>query len=183
MISVIIPCWGEYDKFLPECLESIAKQTYNDYEVIIPKGDDLPTARNNGIKDAKGEWVIPLDVDDTIDSTLFEKTVGKGDIIAFGHRDIRGDHFPDKDLSLENFLKGNRIIACTVFKKKVWEDIGGYDESLKEGYEDWDFWIRALKFGYAITVIPEVLYTQRTHEGSMITKVDHEKTKNIILRK
>ena len=35
MVSIIIPIWGEYKKYLNECLESIKAQTYKDYEVIV----------------------------------------------------------------------------------------------------------------------------------------------------
>jgi GT2 family glycosyltransferase len=165
-------------------MESIKIQTYQDYEIIIPEGTDLPTARNNGIRQAKGDWIFPLDVDDTIDIHLFEKTIGRGDIVATGHKEGNAEYYPE-DVSLDAFMEGNRIVACTVFKKKVWEDIGGYDESMKDGYEDWDFWLRALKAGYKITVIQEPLFIQTLHSDSMIhkTKQKHEELKKYILSK
>lgn len=184
MISVVIPCWGDYYKYLPQCLVSIEKQTYKNYEIIISSESDLPTARNRGIEKAVGEWIFPMDVDDGIDPRLFEMVVGVGDIVATGHKENGVEHYPT-DVSLEAFLDGNRIVACTLFKKKVWEDIGGYDENMKDGYEDWDFWIRALRAGYNISVVREPLFTYTRHNDSMIhkTKQKHDEIRSYIMSK
>ena len=87
-VSIIIPIWGTaYNEFLPACLESVKKQTFKDYEIIVVDTEtDLPTARNVGIKKAKGEWILCLDADDMIDPTFLEKTIGKDDIVSVGQQ-------------------------------------------------------------------------------------------------
>ena len=90
-VSVIIPCYnlGEY---IDEAVESVINQTYQDLEIIIvndgstdeltnhllsgytrPKTRVLITphqgvaaARNTGIKESQGEYILPLDADDKI---------------------------------------------------------------------------------------------------------------------
>ena len=52
----------------------------------------------------------------------------------------------------------------------MWEDLGGYDENMKLGYEDWDFWIRASFKDYKFSVLPFALFNYRKTEGSMVTK-------------
>jgi glycosyltransferase involved in cell wall biosynthesis len=91
-ISVIVPVYN-VEKYLPKCIESLLTQTYEDFELILvvdegpdhsseicdeyaakdkrikvlhrPKGD-LPGARNDGIEQAKGEYIMCVDADDFI---------------------------------------------------------------------------------------------------------------------
>lgn len=103
MISIIIPIYNTQD-YIIECLESVKKQTYKNFEAIIVNDgstDDserlisefisdnrldnfhlickenggLCSARNEGLKHAKGEWIVFLDSDDWIESTLFENLI------------------------------------------------------------------------------------------------------------
>lgn len=100
-VSIIIPVFNT-EKFLEECLLSIQKQTFSDYEVICIddgssdnslylleslRGNDIRIkvlnqmncgaglARNLGLQTAKGKYVIFLDSDDCFDSRLIEKMV------------------------------------------------------------------------------------------------------------
>ena len=45
--------------------------------------------------------------------------------------------------------------------------MGGYDESMREGCEDWDFWLRLVEAGWQGTIIPEVLFYYRRRADSM----------------
>jgi glycosyltransferase involved in cell wall biosynthesis len=91
-ISVIIPTLNE-EAYLPKLLESLAKQTVNDFEVIVSDGPSkdktrvvaksfadqlpaftlvtnqhagLPVQRNDGAKKARGEWFIFIDADSVL---------------------------------------------------------------------------------------------------------------------
>ena len=187
-VSIIIPVWGDYFKYLPKCLDSIQAQTYDNYEIIIVENNtDLPSARNVGVKRAKGEYILPLDVDDWIKPDYLEKTVGKGDIVIT-HVELphSKNHCFGWEIKPEAFVIRNQLIACSLFKKEVWEKIGGYDESMVDGYEDWDFWWRASNAGYKFTVIHEPLYYYNWREkGSMLenTNKKADKIKQYLINK
>lgn len=98
-ISIIIPVYNVY-KWLDECMESIVNQTFSDFEVIlindgstdgsdvkcekwkglderirvISKRNEGPSiARNCGIQNAKGEYLVFIDADDWVAPTYLEK--------------------------------------------------------------------------------------------------------------
>lgn len=101
MISIIIPCYNS-ETFVGRALDSVLKQTYKDWEIILVNNNSTdgtqavldafqakypekvrvfnetkkgaPAARNKGLQEAKGEWVQFLDADDEI---LPEKLAGQ----------------------------------------------------------------------------------------------------------
>ena len=66
-VSVIIPSFDGYRKgYLPKLLHSLSEQSFQDFEVIVMKGDNRQgRAINNGVRKSKGDIIIILD-DDTI---------------------------------------------------------------------------------------------------------------------
>lgn len=61
------------------------------------------------------------------------------------------------------------MIYCTgLFKKKDWILVGGYDENLKEGLEDWEFWIHILKTGGTVVKLKDCFFYYRLKDSSMI---------------
>ena len=96
MISIVIPAYNE-EMFLPRLLESIRKQTFKDYEVIVADNDStdntvqaainggarvvrggLPAAaRNRGAEAAGGEYLLFLDADTVLPDGFLEKLFKK----------------------------------------------------------------------------------------------------------
>lgn len=133
----------------------------------------LSAARNTGIKAAKGDWILCLDADDTIEPEFIDLTVGIDDIVATFQKEFGASNGPlqwEDHPKHNDFLVNNQIPAGCLFKKEIWEKIGGYDEEMKSGYEDWDFWLRATKEGYSITTVQLYLFNYRVHGDSMIFK-------------
>lgn len=99
-ISIIIPVFNA-EKYLSECIESILKQTYKEFEVILiddgstdqslnilkkyqkkdyririihQENKGVGVARNNGIDNAKGEFIIFVDADDVLpENSLYDR--------------------------------------------------------------------------------------------------------------
>lgn len=175
-ISIIVPCYNQA-QYLDECLQSVLDQTYTDWECIIindgsPDNTEevakrwvekdkrfhylykdnggVSAARNYGIANASGKWILPLDGDDKIGNeylSLAEKQFNNEyDIIYckavfFGEIDKEWD-LPPYDFS--EILIKNPFFCSSIFQKKQWSEIGGFDENLTEGFEDWEFWINLL---------------------------------------
>jgi len=100
-VSVILPCYNS-EKYLRQCLDSILNQTLKDMEVIcVDDGSSDSTleilrgyaqadarvrvltqpnggagaARNNGLRQARGEYLSFLDADDFFEPTMLEEAV------------------------------------------------------------------------------------------------------------
>ena len=113
MISIVIPVYNSA-KYLNDCIESIRRQKYNDWEcILIDDGSSdgssricdewaevdkrfkafhqpnsgVSTARNNGIKYVSGEYITFIDSDDWIDDNYLSTLIANGgecDLIVSG---------------------------------------------------------------------------------------------------
>ena len=137
----------------------------------------LSGARNFGIGKSAGEYILTLDDDDKwhadfIDAALviFEEKKQAGVVTAwlkeFGHsnRIVKTEGGGEK-----NFLVENNS-AHAMFKKEHWEKVGGYDERMKTGYEDWDFWLRITAMGHQVEVVEQPFFLYRVHRGLSLYK-------------
>lgn len=140
--------------------------------VVTQKNQGSSVARNNGIKLAKVPYILVLDGDDTVDPSFLEKAIAIlennssiGAVSSYcnlfiNKNQIIGQHLP-KGGSIANFLFDNNSVSFALIRKKCWDEIGGYDEQMKNGFEDWEFWISMTKKGWNIYVIPEFLFNYR----------------------
>jgi glycosyltransferase involved in cell wall biosynthesis len=135
----------------------------------------LAASRNRAIRGARSEVILPLDADDRLDSEFLEKTLPLlesspqigwvyTDCVLFGAQDGFLE-FPDYDLTM--LLAHDICLAPSLFRKKDWERLGGYDESFRIGQEDWDFWISMAQTGLRGAHVPRRLYYYRQHSASM----------------
>lgn len=212
-ISIIIPCFN-HGQYLLEALQSVERcnnkdlfeiiiindgstdghtiqvlkdvESNKDYRVIHQPNQGLGAARNNAIRQARGEYILPLDSDNRLRPAYITKSITildnnpsvaivYGNAWRFGDEELLWNIGPfDQQL----LMVGNYIDACAVFRKKMWEDLGGYDDKMPVmGVEDWDFWLRASFKGYMFHYIPEVLFDYRVMDNSMIRSLDKEKSK------
>lgn len=205
-VSVVIPCYKQA-RFLQEAVESVVGQTFGDWEVVVVNDGSpdntsavtreiiarhperrirllekanggLADARNAGIKEARGSYILPLDSDDRLHSEFLAKSVAvlEGepsvgiaytDIARFGAlKDVVA--LPDYDFT--KLLARNQLNCCSLFRREAWVAAGGYNPNMKLGYEDWDFWIACGEKGFFGKRIPDALFYYRVKDSSMFTK-------------
>ena len=97
-VSVIVPLYNA-EKYAKRCIESVLRQTYNNYELILiddgskdrtgeicdhyadidsrikvihKKNGGVSSARNKGLQEAQGEWITFLDADDWIEPNFLK---------------------------------------------------------------------------------------------------------------
>ena len=135
-------------------------------------------ARNKGISSSAGKYILPLDSDDKISKNYLEEAVKVLDSqkevkVVYGDGYFFGKANRNWDLGQYNFedLLYKNMVYCTgLFRKEDWKRIGGYDESLKEGLEDWEFWINLLKDGGKVTKLKHIQFYYRQKNTSLNTE-------------
>lgn len=206
-VSVVIPCYNQ-GQFVNDAVDSVLAQTFTDLEIVIVNDGStdeatnlllsgyeraktrvlhtpncgLGQARNNGIKAASGEYIMPLDADDRIGPTYVEKAVGVLDAhantgIVYCEAEFFGDRTGPWYLPPYNFpdiLLGNAIFATAMFRRSDWESGAGYCAELAV-WEDYDFWLSIIERGRDVYRIPEVLFFYRQHPASTIVRAPTER--------
>lgn len=145
-----------------------------------PKNKGLSGARNAGIAASRKGYILPLDADDRIDSQYVAKAVqvfqsdpSVGIVYSqgtlFGER--RGPwNLPKYTVGRELYM--NCIHCSALFAYEDWQKVGGYDESIRTLYEDWDFWLTLIGAGCKVRHIKERLFHYRIRGKSMSRGID-----------
>jgi len=168
----------------PDNTEYIAKQWCNKdhrFTYLYKENGGLCSARNAGISICKGEFVLPLDSDDILHQDYLIKLVPefeKDDSLAivscyreFFRIDKSKIFYRDrpKGNTYRDFMFENILMPSSLYKKKYWKEVGGYDESMKHGFEDWEFWLSITKKGHKFKIVEEFLFYYRKSKNSMLT--------------
>jgi glycosyltransferase involved in cell wall biosynthesis len=111
----------------------------------------LAAARNSGIGISRGYFILPLDSDDWLDPNALKTMVeiyneSLPNSIVFSDVKLEGDRIHIKTTYSNPFeqLFSNQLPYCMLFPKEFLVKIGGYDENMLYGLEDWDLNIRLL---------------------------------------
>lgn len=139
-------------------------------------------ARNRAIREAKGKYVLPLDSDDLIEPDYVARAVDvmeqRADVgIVYCHADRFGaveGPWALPDWHLDSMLIDNIIFVTSLFRREDWEAVGGFDEDLRRGAEDWDFWLRIIGLGREVVQFDEVLFHYRVQNVDKGTFVADE---------
>jgi glycosyltransferase involved in cell wall biosynthesis len=136
-------------------------------------------ARNTGIKAARADIVLALDCDDQLDPTFLEETeaamtTAPADVgLLFTHERLSGlrQGVESRYFKLFDQLFINRVPSCLMMRKEAWRKAGGYDDAMREGYEDWEFTIAVAAAGYRCLVIPKPLFTYRVSNDGLLLRM------------
>src|SRR5215218_5649179 len=185
-VSVVIPCYNQA-RFLGEAIRSVLCQGYTDLEIIVvddgsedgteevasgyakedprvrlirQENRGLSAARNRGLAEASGEYVVFLDSDDRLLAKALEVGVreleshpecafvsghyrpisAQGDVYAVPRQNrVDGDRY--LALLRDNYIS---MPASVMYKRWVFGEVGGFDGSV-DAAADWDFYLRVAR--------------------------------------
>ena len=80
---------------------------------------------------------------------------------------------------MATLLAANQLVVTSLFHREDFDRIGGFNENMKEGLEDWDFWISILKRGGKIKCATNAVFYYRILKKSRNTGVNGEKTSQL----
>ena len=174
-ISCIIPCFN-HQEYVATAIASALDQTIpceiifvndgstdNSLEIAksfqnkgvrivnqVNKG--LPSARNTGIMNATGDYILPLDSDDMLMEKAIEKIT---EVAEQTNADVISSSFKCFGLSqqeitlmenptIEDFKIANRVGYCSAIKREALLEVGGYSPRMWVGWEDYHLWFAHL---------------------------------------
>ncbi len=163
----------------------IAEHPARRIRLVQQANQGLGAARNSGIRASMGRYILPLDADDRLAPALLERCVALLDArpdlsIAFTDAQLFGvqsHRWNTGPFTLEAELQDNRIPYCSLYRRAVWDAVGGYDPTRRLSHEDWEFWLHALKRGFRGERIAEPLFQYRTAAASMVTACNAQRPK------
>ena len=201
LVSIVVPVYN-VKEYLPKCLESLARQSYEQIEIIIvndgssdgsgeicdefakkdtrakvfhKKNGGLSSARNYGIKKAKGKYICLVDSDDWVKKDFVAKMVEAvaqedADIVVCGYNDqvpeqrvVSGEEATVKLLTKQENME---IVAWNkMYRRSLFDDIS-YSEG--EKYEDTLTTYKLLSKAGKVAYVPESLYVYRERAGSIM---------------
>jgi GT2 family glycosyltransferase len=198
LVSVIIPVYNG-EKFLAQAINNVIAQNYHPLEIIVvddgstdetaqiaaqfkeviqyiyQENNGPATARNRGIKLAKGEVIAFLDVDDLWSENKLKIQVN----YLINHPDIALVQGLIQQRKITGFTEENKPIfvnvhepynyiniGSAIYRKSVFDHIGLFDERMKF-CEDVDWFFRAWENNISKFVLKEVTLFYQKHNHNM----------------
>ena len=219
MISIIVPVYN-VEEYLEECLESIQNQTYTNIEVIMindgstdgskeicerfcqqdnrfklvtQENQGLSAARNRGVKESVGQYIMFVDSDDVINTSVLEVLLPymKMDVDIVECRMTRNkeEFFLNKTSTIAfegnakkailNCIEIREVKFCPVtklYRREIVEKVPFLEGYI---YEDVFTGINYLKHIRKIVIVDYIGYYYRVRPNSTMTKSFNEKDLDI----
>ena len=219
MISVIVPVYN-VEEYLEECLESIKQQTFTDIEVILvndgstdgsreicerfcqkdsrfklinQENQRQSVARNRGVKESVGKFIMFVDSDDVINKNLLEVLLPymktEVDIVECRMTRKKEEFYLNKPSKIVfkgnakeailNYIEIKEVKFCPVtklYRREIVEKVPFLEGYI---YEDVFTGINYLKHMRKIVVVDYIGYYYRVRPNSTMTKSYTEKDLDI----
>ena len=153
--KIIIVDDGSTDEYSIQVLKDVEQKSDLPIPIMIyhQENGGVSAARNAGIKKAQSPMVLILDGDDKLEPGYIEEVsrllrdnpsmaAASSWMHTFGALD---SIVCPAGGNINPFLSRNCCPATHILRRDVFEQCGGYDESMRSGFEDWDFFLSMLE--------------------------------------
>lgn len=166
---------GSTDPFTVRRLDELCQ---GPVQLLRQENHGLAGARNSGVRRSTGDWIVPLDADDRLRPDALQsyaEAIAREPEVDVWYPDIQ--HF-GLDTSLwivERFnpwreLWANHLVCSSAIRRRIFDSGLCYDERMRLGYEDWEFYIRACcQAGFVARPLRKAVFYYRRWGYSMIS--------------
>lgn len=202
LVSIIMPVYNR-QSYIQKAITSVFSQTYNNWELLIvddgsedyspsiaenfvllsekvklilQEHKNLPSAKNNGIRNSSGDFITFLDSDDEYKPDHIELRVKyllnnpAVDLIHGGIQIIGDEFVPDKDNPDKLIHLSKCVIGATFFgRRKVFISSGGFKQDISYS-EDSEFFER-IKVSFKVLKVEFPTYVYHREISDSITNL------------
>lgn len=142
--------------------------------VICQENRGPGAARNRAFEASRGDYVLPLDADDRIAPEYVERAVALLEAhpqagACYCRAALFGEAEGEWKLpafSVGEMLIDNVVFVTALMRREAYAQVGGFDEGMREGLEDYDFFLSLLEAGWEIRQLTETLFFYRIKGAS-----------------
>ena len=221
--SVIVPVY-KVEEYLEKCVQSILAQTERDFELILvddgspdrcgalcdslaqtdsrirvihQENQGLGGARNTGIREARGDWLLLVDSDDWIEPKILEKAMeaglrGEADLVMFAFRTVdeqgrelgvfREDMPKERGITLQEHKEALLTAPCAwnkLYRRSFFQGTGlAYPPRV--WYEDLRTSSKLMAKAGRMVFLDEVGYNYLQRQGSIMKSANLERNQEIL---
>lgn len=221
--SVIVPVY-KVEEYLEKCVQSILAQTERDFELILvddgspdrcgalcdslaqtdsrirvihQENQGLGGARNTGIREARGDWLLLVDSDDWIEPKILEKAMEAGlreeaDLVMFAFRTVdeqgrelgvfREDMPKERGITLQEHKEALLTAPCAwnkLYRRSFFQGTGlAYPPRV--WYEDLRTSPKLMAKAGRMVFLDEVGYNYLQRQGSIMKSANLERNREIL---
>ena len=192
-LSVIIPIYN-YDQYLDEAIQSVLDQSVQPDEIIVvsdgaidnsvevakkypvkiieKENGGLSSARNAGVKASTSNFCMSFDSDDIMRKDCIKehlKLAKKDTIVTCGLMCFGSDNYTARpsQADLPTLLQRNVIYSNSLFPRDLCLQVGGFDEKMLKGLEDWMHWMECAAMGAKFVTSDYIGLLWRRHPQCM----------------
>jgi glycosyltransferase involved in cell wall biosynthesis len=191
--EIIVTNDGSIDEQTLSILNELASKNCM---VLHQQNKGPAAARNTAVKASAAPYLFFLDSDNRVRKNYIEKGIAvlEKDLaigVVYGKPYFFGEttkpRFITKAFDFNSLLFDNYIDTCSVIRRKVWDDVSGFDEASIVTLEDWEFWIRVALAGWKFYFIDEYLFDYRivnaSRSSSSVEEGKHEAMREYVFKK
>lgn len=156
-------------------LDSLEQRHAPLLQVLRGPNAGLPAARNRGAFAARTTFLAFIDADDRMEGPFLERATHilerhANVALVYSWVQYTGASrkvFPAWDMGMPYLLAHNQLIPVCVLRRQAYLQCGGMDETMRDGLEDWEMWIRLYAAGGRGVAIAECLARYTVRPDSM----------------
>lgn len=182
---------GSFDQTAQVAMNLREKYSDKHLRLIDKPNTGVPDSRNVGVNHSAGKFILFVDADDKIHPNFIAETLAvlkQNPQVGFVYTDIQKFGVEEKlesygDFNIKRFLSENQAPVTSLFRREIYQQVGGFKTVMEQGWEDWEFWVSAYHYGWlGYRLEKPYLYYRQHSDGSRQQKL-HQDRVNLAVHK
>ena len=172
--ELILAVGGDATEFMKLGRRLVARHAHLRIRLIEHAGSGRSAALNTAVGQAVGRFILPLGAGDQIKPEMLNAAVSLLDArtnLGFVYTDqilLDGGNqvVSPGEFEVSRICRENLVPFCTLYRRELWDRVGGYKTNMRCGLEGWDLFVGAVECGFTGSWLSEALVYQRPMDSN-----------------